>query len=92
MARLPDLGTLAPEKGRTEILCCGVWLPYPTPGHESFCPLCRSVFFVSDDPSETFCGACNRPLVVCQAFPCYPGGNQSYEQVAEQSLLHDRSV
>ena len=32
---------------RAQLQCCGVWTDYPTPGHDTKCPACHSVFTVS---------------------------------------------
>lgn len=32
--------------GQMEIQCCGVWIDYPTPGHDEQCSVCRSTFTV----------------------------------------------
>jgi hypothetical protein len=34
----------------TEIGCCGNWLPYPSPGSDTRCPSCGTVFFTSPEP------------------------------------------
>lgn len=32
-----------------EIYCCGRWIDYPTPGNDTQCPVCFSVFHVKED-------------------------------------------
>lgn len=38
---------------RTEIRCCGNWIPYPERGRTSVCPGCETVFILKGEPKHT---------------------------------------
>jgi len=38
---------------KTEIRCCGSWIPYPVRGRTSVCPGCETVFVLKGEPKHT---------------------------------------